>query len=944
MRDNENRTYAEKLEFLHQEYSWTCDLSKSFAEILALLENESKRFQSGKGLGYYEHALNVYLFLSALYQIVSDYLIRGMVNFGKIKNRIPQMSIWLKWAEEVVASGARWRNFIFDRKLVSLQTRLAQGLNTTSRFLVQMRTGEYDAAMASEMQHCVNEIAQEGYRGPIVSRCYKIPSSFRNFDLYPEDCFSLAKKYQAEYPDKNKPLLVLGLRTAGGYLAPLCAGQLQVSGFTNVEFSTLKLTFAMSLGEKRALKRARRNDSRVIVLDDAPFTGDTVIRAHGYLMNWGIRPEQIVFLIPEFYSAWLQNDRLTKLFQLSQLIVLPFQEWKVNKLLQGQEAEAALRLLLAEKGYEDVRVIDEETVKGPRRRSHVKKLFKVQVLGENGAEVKQIFGKGAGIGYLGYHGLVVAKKMPQFFPTVYGIHEGILFTEWLAPKNGSTAVVRDERAKLVDCLGTYLASRADSLSVAVDHTTDIHSKWTFWHHLAAILSRSYGFAGYFSRLQLHAMLTKVLQYNRPSVVDGNVGPKKWLSSNGTFKKADFEEHAFDQFDRHSFDPAYDIAGMSYEFRLDQVEEEGLISYYREKSGDQGIRDRLFAYKLFYAAERSLFLEYVLNNRSSEVDLNQSNLEYALCQRYLNRLVNSYLTGIFSSRSVAANKSKGVFALDIDGVLEDFTLGFPSISPAGSEALKMLKNHAFAVLLCSGRSLVEMQDRCESYQLLGAVAEYGSVIWDHRHREKKVLISREAQRQLSLLRSLIEKIPYVYLHPDFEFSLRAYEFKSDMMWMLEGERIFELINKHKLDLLTLNPGYWKGDVISKEIDKEKGLVALIELLGLSGKPVYAMGDSLPDLPMLRAADYRFTPANATADLLKNGSTLEIRKAKNASMAGLKETVENVIHEKRSCSICQSKSELGKEDRLLLDIFRARDQSKLQRLGHLLRSKPLREFQA
>ncbi len=944
MGDNEKQAYGEKLEFLHQEYSWTLNLSKSFAEINDLLRKESEQFISGKGLGYYDHGLNVYLFLSALHQVVSDYLIRGMLNFAKIRGRLPQMSFALKWVEKVVASGVRWRNFFFDRRLLSLQSRLAQALNLTSRFLVLMRAGEYNSALALEIGHRVNAILQRNCRGGIAGRCYKLPSSFRNFDLYPEDCFSLAKKYQAAYPDKKQPLLVLGLRTAGGYLAPLCAGQLQVCGFADVEFLTLKLSFAPSFSEQRALKRARRNNHRVLILDDAPFTGDTLIRAHRYLMDRGIKPEQIIFLIPEFYSEWLQNDRLSKLFQLSKLIVLPFHEWKVNELLQREQAEAALQLLLAVKGYEHVRVIEEETVKGPRRRSHLKKLFEVQVHSRRGDEVKQIFAKGAGIGYLGYHGMALASKMPKFFPTVFGIHEGILFTEWIVPQNGSTAAADEGRAKLVTHLGSYIATRVTSLNVDNDHTFDIHSKWTFWHHLAAVLSRSYGFVGYFSRLSLHELLVNALRYDRPSVVDGNIGPEKWLASNGSFKKVDFEEHAFDQFDRQSFDPAYDIAAICYEFNLSPIEEENLISHYGSKSDDRGIRDRLFTYKLLYAAERSLFLEYVLNNRSSEVDLHQSNLEYAFCQRYLNKLVNSYLTGIFSSKPVIAGEAKSIFALDIDGVLEDFTLGFPSTSPAGSEALRILKNHHFTVLLCSGRSLAEMQDRCESYQLSGAVAEYGSVIWDHRHREKRVLISREAQEQLAVLKSLIEKIPYVYLHPDFEFSLRAYEFKSDMMWMLEGERILELIDEHKLDLLTLPPGYLKGDVISKEIDKEKGLLALIGQLGLAGKPVYAMGDSLPDLPMLRAAHYRFTPANATADLMKSGCLLQIKMAKKPSMAGLKESVENVIHGKRSCSVCHHNPELGKEDRLLVDIFRSRDQSRIQRLAHLMRSRPLREFQA
>ena len=71
----------------------------------------------------------------------------------------------------------------------------------------------------------------------------------------------------------------------------------------------------------------------------------------------------------------------------------------------------------------------------------------------------------------------------------------------------------------------------------------------------------------------------------------------------------------------------------------------------------------------------------------------------------------------------------VFALDVDGVLEDEQEGFSSTTLAGAAALKLLQLGGVAVLLCTARGLTEVKDRVAQFGLLGGVSGFGSQTWD-----------------------------------------------------------------------------------------------------------------------------------------------------------------------------------------------------------------------
>ena len=64
----------------------------------------------------------------------------------------------------------------------------------------------------------------------LTGQVQRPPSCFRSFDQQPHDLVELARRFAAQHPDRDRPLIVLGVRTSGGYLAPLVAAALRARG------------------------------------------------------------------------------------------------------------------------------------------------------------------------------------------------------------------------------------------------------------------------------------------------------------------------------------------------------------------------------------------------------------------------------------------------------------------------------------------------------------------------------------------------------------------------------------------------------------------------------------------------------------------------------------------------------------------------------------------
>jgi len=100
-----------------------------------------------------------------------------------------------------------------------------------------------------------------------------------------------------------------------------------------------------------------------------------------------------------------------------------------------------------------------------------------------------------------------------------------------------------------------------------------------------------------------------------------------------------------------------------------------------------------------------------------------------------------------------------------------------------------------------------------------------------------------------------------------------------------------------------------------------------------EPGFAIGDTLADLPLLRASKHAFAPANADAALLAAG----VRIMRSRVQSGLAEAVAIEIgHRPGSCAICAA-PRLDPRSGLLLLALSAQDQ---RRWGRLLTAARLR----
>src|SRR6185437_4642956 len=104
----------------------------------------------------------------------------------------------------------------------------------------------------------------------------RIPSAYRKQDLTPFDTLALGQKFVSRFPDRQHPVLVIGLRTAGSYFAPLLRAFLQSQGYQVVDMVTIRPNRGLNKTEHAELARCARSQYRAVIIDDPPSSGATI--------------------------------------------------------------------------------------------------------------------------------------------------------------------------------------------------------------------------------------------------------------------------------------------------------------------------------------------------------------------------------------------------------------------------------------------------------------------------------------------------------------------------------------------------------------------------------------------------------------------------------------------------------------------------------------------
>jgi hydroxymethylpyrimidine pyrophosphatase-like HAD family hydrolase len=503
----------------------------------------------------------------------------------------------------------------------------------------------------------------------------------------------------------------------------------------------------------------------------------------------------------------------------------------------------------------------------------VRELFDVQMLDGRTGEMtrRRILAEGAGLGYLGRQGVAVARALPGRVPHVYGFADGLLYRDWLP---SGPAGLSD--AELAGTIVDYVTARQAALPAAVAASGQLSGRDPVWEVAARLLSACYGRAALPARpLLLEPLMRRLLAHGHPTVIDGKTGHRHWLTdpADGTVRKADFYQRGFGHLGLPCYDPVFDLAGAAADPPGPDFEAR-LRGAYQRASGRPVDAEHWLLYRL---------TQLWRLRKAGDLDQAHAGQRSAAA-------IHDYLAGLYLGDLAPATGP--LVALDLDGVLECDSLGYPATSPSGALALRALIAHGYRPVLATGRSAAEVADRCAAFGLAGGVAEYGAALV---HDGATVaLLAPDGHVALEAVRAELAGRPEVELDPRYRHSVRARAGGGP----LPEELLAGLASAARPGIRVVQ-GQGQTDFAAAGADKGSGLRALAARLAQPGCAM-AVGDTVSDLPLFECAALARAPRNARLGAAGGG----IRLTRHAYQAGLLDACAELVgHRPGRCPSCR-----------------------------------------
>ena len=737
--------------------------------------------------------------------------------------------------------------------------------------------------------------------GRLCGQLMRPPSCFRSFDQHPRDLVELASRFAALHPERDRWLLVLGVRTSGGYLAPLTAAALRAMGYRQA--AALSVRPGARLPRTPLLSaRTGRGGGLVLVVDDPPSTGGSMAAVAQAVQRRGFGPQQIVPVFAAFGSGTAPPA-----LRGYPCVVLPAADWHIRKLL----SPAALRTSAAA-AFPDRELIeitaDEPGL--PSRDGHLAVRCTAWFRDGDGmrpAESVELVAEGAGTGYLGRHAVAVASRLPTLVPRVHGYLDGVLL-------RAHGAAYPAESVPPETMVG-YAAARQRDLAVGRDRSAALQGRQPVWEIGARILARGFGRLGPAVRpFLVDPALRSFLRADNPCLIDGRTAVSGWEWNAGPsegLRKTDFDDGSFSHLDLAAYDAAYDLAGAAA--RVPQAEQE-LLDGFEQVTGDRVDRARWCVYLLVQAwnldrveagpvpgtgstpgsgSDQHVAEPFGARRGSAPGRRDAGRIQARAVQDLFGRLFLGDLD----------SEPDGPWCvLDVDGVLELDFGGFPATTVSGMGALRALRAHGFRVVLATGRSAPEVLDRCAAYRLAGGVAEYGAVVCDARGGAGAGARPPDpwVRRREALVADLSAD-PSVRLDPKYSRCVRATRYA-------DGARRTGLDARALERIAAAHPGFTpvrgdaQTDFVPEGVTKEQGVRHLLGLFGDAQAPVaLAVGDTAMDLGILRMARLGLAPAHADDGLRAAG----VGRTRSPYQDGLAQAVARLLgHRPGSCRACRT----------------------------------------
>jgi hydroxymethylpyrimidine pyrophosphatase-like HAD family hydrolase len=812
----------------------------------------------------------------------------------------------------------------------------------------------------------------------LLRQLVRQPTSFRSLDQQPADLSTIVDKFSLDHPDRDVPLLLVGVRTSGSYLAPLYRVYLESAGYRDVRVMTIRPEHDCLPWEVRQIRALVRGEGLLLVADDPPKTGAALAACLERFERMGVRRGSIVLLLPLLEEADSPPPRLAGY----SAVTLPRTEWAIQERFASPALAAALNELLIGRTIRlsspegEKERVTVEAVRSARPlqlppvtgfqvgsalRRHSRALVRVRLLeAGTGREFDHdVYVKGVGLGYFGEHSAVVAGALAEFLPELYGIRHGLLFRRWLQDGNrieqpGSA----EELDQLGARIGDYVYARNQRLAVAEDVAP---RSGGVQDQVVKLLARSFGRLALPSRVLLRSATRRLLRVDRASVIDGSMSPSQWFrapasgSAAGTLLKVDYDERAFSNQDTvvdelYSFDPIFDLAGAAADFAirsnqpaLESRFETRVRLAFEARAGVAVPAERWLLYQLLHATSQIEFLQEALEVQEGLADGGPASATGPdadhvaraadAARRAMARFEQRYLAGLFLAE--ARSEADGpICAIDVDGVLEVAALGYSSSTPLGILCLRALICHGYRPVLATGRSLDDVRDRCFAYGLRGGVAEYGAVVYDTVHDRAIELLTEEQRGKLDRLRSALGQIRGVHVDAAHQRSVRASlgDAAGVRRPLPMGLATDVLAAQGLVDQFRLVHGDAQTDFVLNGVDKGRGLQALLQAC-TGGRPAddrkplaLAVGDTELDLPMLGLARMAFAPANADKKVREAG----VEVTSGDCQQGLARAVARLVgHYPGTCPICAAPAQ-NPDSELLLAVLSAQSAARWAKL--------------
>lgn len=692
-----------------------------------------------------------------------------------------------------------------------------------------------------------------------------VPSCFRSFDQHPDDCAELVRRF-LENTDTSKPVCVVGVRTSGSYLAPLCAAALEAHGVAAVSVLTYRPGRSWRRAEAKLARGIVAAGGTFLVTDDPPVTGTTLAKTGRAIESLGIPRCAITFLL-----ALAGTETRTPLNRYSG-VFLPWSQWSVHTRMSDAAVGATLTGLL---GPGHMVTARRRPLAHADRRGHVRARFAVDVTTDSGMTHREIAVEGAGLGYLGRQAVAVAAELQGHVPRVYGHVDGLLYRDWVPGLD-----TEPDEHELVDAIARYVEDRSRALRVDTDPTSRLRHRLPVWEVTGKLLSALFGqLAPVGQTLLLERIMLNLTRTETACVTDGGTQVRHWLAASPTspVRKVSFHEWSFSNHELVCYDPIFDLACAAADPPSDDFE--SLIrGAYEWRTGQAIDPERWLLYRIAQLARLGrigeLNLDHVMD-RSADA-------------------LHDYLSTVFGR--VGSSEAIGyrpICGIDLDGVLETTSLGFPCTTPIGALSLKALTAHGFQPVLVTGRSLPDTIARCRRFDLAGAVAEYGAVLYDHRTARSTDLRDNDAQQTMQQVRRVLDERVDIEVDQRHRYIVRARSAHGPI-----AAGLAEAVESSTNSALRIVVGDGQTDFVPSNVDKGTGLRALADLLG---RPVaMAVGDSTEDLAMFAEAGVARAPHNADAAV----RAARIRLTRRSYQSGLAEACADLLgHRPGDCSQCR-----------------------------------------